>query len=51
MMAGQSLVVRFGMVFDKWVREGWDRAALVNVKNFVPLPSCQKVGWRIGRGA
>jgi hypothetical protein len=21
MMAGQSLVVRFGMVFDKWVRQ------------------------------
>jgi hypothetical protein len=46
MMAGQDLVVRFGMVFvfDRWVRGWWDRAALVNVKNFVPLPSCQKVG-------
>jgi hypothetical protein len=44
MMAGQDLVVRFGMVFDRGVRGWWDRAALVNVKEFVPLPSCQKAG-------
>jgi hypothetical protein len=44
MMAGWGVVMRVGMVFDKWVSERWDRAALVSVKNFVPLPSCQKVG-------